>query len=134
MALPANPAQVLTDALAGDIDRLPERVLYSLLRTWDNPEHGGPLRIMVGAARTEPGIARVVREIFERDIVAAIAERLGGSDARPRAATFAAQLIGVIFTRYILAVEPITTMPADELVRRLSPALREALRPRPSSR
>lgn len=131
LALSASPAQVLADVLPGQLDGLAERVLHALITTWDDPEGGGPLRVMVRAAAHDSGIARLVREMVEREMVARIAERLGGADARQRAAVFATQLTGVIFTRYLLELDPIATMPSDELVRLLAPGLRAVLRPAP---
>lgn len=70
-----------------------------------------------------------MREMAEREIVGRLADRLGGADARQRAVMFAAQMTGLIFTRYLVELDPIATMPVDELVRRLAPGLRAVLRP-----
>jgi AcrR family transcriptional regulator len=130
LALAASPADVLSTVLPGDLEGLPERVLRALLATWDDPQRGNPLRVMLGAAARDAGVARLVREMAEREIIGRIAERLGGADATQRAAVFTAQLTGVIFGRYLIGVDPIATMPVDELVARLTPGLRAVLRPR----
>ena len=129
LTLEANPADVLTSALPGDLDRLPERVLRALVTTWDDPQRGGPLRSMVRLSAQDPGVARLMREMVEQGIIDKLAERLGGADARQRAAIFTVQITGVIFTRYLVELEPVASMGADELVRRLSPGLRAVLRP-----
>lgn len=127
MALSANPPEVLLDALAGDPDHLPERVLTALLHAWDDPEGGAALRAMVSAAMQEPELARLLREVLEHEIVDRLAEHLTGRSARARAAAFVTQLSGVVFTRYVLAVEPVASMKVDEIVRHLAPGLRAAL-------
>jgi AcrR family transcriptional regulator len=133
MALSANPPEVLLQALAGDPETLPERVLSALLHAWDDPEGGDALRAMVGAAIQEPDLARLLREVLEREIVDRLAEYLPGRSSRPRAAAFVTQLAGVVFARYVLAVEPVATMKVDELVRHLAPGLRASLHgPRPT--
>lgn len=129
LALSASPADVLAEVLPGDLSTLPERVLRGLVTTWDDPERGGPLRVMAAAAARDRSVARLVREMAEREVIGRIAERLGGADARQRAAVFSSQLTGIIFSRYLLGIEPIATMPVDELVRRLAPGLRAVLRP-----
>lgn len=129
LALSANPAHVLAAVLPGELEGLPERVLRALVTTWDDPELGGPLRVMVHAAGHDPEVARLVREMIEREIVGKIADRVGGADAHQRAAVFAAQLTGVIFTRYLIKLDPVAKMPPDELIRRLTPGLRAVLRP-----
>ena len=133
MALSANPPEVLLGALAGDPEHLPERVLSALLHAWDDPEGGDALRAMVNAAIQEPDLARLLREVLEHEIVDRIAEYLPGRSARLRAAAFVTQLAGVVFARYVLAVEPVATMKVDELVRHLAPGLRASLHgPRPA--
>lgn len=128
LTLAANPAQVLGGALAGDPSTLPERLLRALVTTWDDEDAGAPLRVMVRAAAAEPNVGRLVREFVQREMVDRIAERLSGRDARARAGVLAVQLSGVIFSRYVLVVDPVATMPVDELVRLLAPGLRATLR------
>ena len=130
LALSADPTDVLAAALPGDLDQLPERVLRALLETWDDPKRGGPLAVMVRTAAQDPGLARLVREMVEHGIVDRLAARLGGVGARQRAGVFGAQVAGVIFSRYVMELAPISTMSADELVRRLAPGLRATLRVR----
>ena len=128
LALSANPPEVLLGALPGDPASMPERVLRALLDTWDDPARGGPLRAMVGGAVRDPELAQLLKEVLEREIIDRIAEHIRGANARYRAAAFATQLAGVIFARYILALDPVATMTVDELIRHLSPGLRAALR------
>ena len=134
LALSANPPEVLLRALAGDPATLPERVLSALLHAWDDPERRAAARHGQAAVQ-DPDLARLLREVLEREIVDRVAEHLGGADARLRAAAFVTQLAGVVFARYVLRVEPVATMKVDELVRHLAPGLRAALiGPRPVRR
>lgn len=129
MALTANPAEILAAALPGDFAGLPERVLRALLRTWDDEETGAPLRAMLGGIGENPAMARVLREVVEREIIGAVASRLSGRDRGERAAVFGAALAGLIFGRYILRIGPLVSMSADDLVARMSPMLVTALQP-----
>jgi len=129
MALEANPALVLADALPGDLNTLPERILRALITTWDDPLRSLPMRVMIAGAVADPGVARLLREVIEAEMIARIADRLGGPDATARAAVAAVQAFGLIFDRYLLRVEPLASMPADELVARMAPAMRAALSP-----
>jgi AcrR family transcriptional regulator len=128
LAPPANPPEVLLGALAGDPETLPERILRVMVSTWDAPEHGRPLRVMLGAAIQDPALARLLKEMLEQEMLDRIADRLGGADARFRAAALMTHLGGVIVSRYVLEVEPIATMSVDELIRYLGPGLRAVLR------
>jgi AcrR family transcriptional regulator len=131
LALPANPPDLLRAALPGDLATLPERVLRTLLATWDDPDRGAQLRVTVAAAAQEPELRRLLSEVLEREVIGVLAERLGGADATARAAAFGTQIAGLVFARYVLALEPIASLPADELICRLAPGLRAVLRPQP---
>ncbi|WP_242905985.1 TetR/AcrR family transcriptional regulator [Actinomadura terrae] len=136
LGLMANPPDVLAAALPGDPATLPERVLRALLGAWDDPASGRQLHLMVTAAIQDPELIRLLRDVVGHEMVDRIAEHIGGADARGRAAAFATQLAGVIFTRYVLGVEPVASMTADELIARFAPGLRAALsrRTRPDGR
>lgn len=137
LGLAVNPPEVLAAALHGDPATLPERVLRAMLTAWDDPERAAPLLFMVRAAVQEPELARLVRGILEQEMITRVAEHVGGPGAGARAGAFGAQLAGVIFARYILAVEPVASMTADELIEHLAPGLRAVLyrrAPRPHVR
>lgn len=129
MALEANPALLLADALPGELNALPERILRALITTWDDPQRSAPMRVVISGAVADPGVARLLREVIETEMIARIAERIGGPDATARAALATVQAIGLIFERYLLRAEPLATMPSDELIARMAPAMRAALRP-----
>jgi AcrR family transcriptional regulator len=132
LALPANPPEVLRSALPGDPATLPERVLTALLRSWDDPQHGAPLRVMLTAAIQDAELSRLLKEVFEREMIAGLAEHIGGANAQYRAGAFWAQLAGLVFARYVLRIDPLASMTVDELTRHLAPGLRAALHgPRP---
>ncbi|MFT4085227.1 MAG: TetR family transcriptional regulator [Nocardioides sp.] len=127
MGLTANPPQVLAAVLEGPAATLPERLVRAVLGAWDDPERGLALRRLAEGAIRDPEVARLFREMAEKEMVGRIADHLGGRQARARAAAAAAQLAGLIFLRYLLRVEPFASASADELARQLTPALRMVL-------
>lgn len=134
LGLVANPPEILAAALPGDPATRSERVLRALLATWDDAGRGAELRLLVGAATQEPDLARLLAEVFEREMFARIAETLPGPHREQRAAAMGVQLAGVVFARYILRMEPVASMSVDELVRHLLPGLHAALHPAPGRR
>ncbi|MDL4821978.1 TetR/AcrR family transcriptional regulator [Actinomadura opuntiae] len=136
LGLLANPPDVLAAALPGDPATLPERALRAMLATWDDPERGRQLTFMLRAATQDDELTRLLRDVVGREMIDRIAEHVGGPDARRRAAAFSAQLAGVIFSRYIFALEPMASMTADEIVAALAPGMRAVLyrRARPAPR
>lgn len=135
LALTANPAELLARELAGPLNSLPERLVRRMINVWDDPATGGPLRALLAGVVREPDVARLFREAVEREIIARIAERIGGPDATKRAGVAVIQIVGLLMTRYVLRLEPIASMPASEVSARLAPTLRGALTgPRPATR
>jgi AcrR family transcriptional regulator len=127
MQLPVSPPQILATALTGPLTGLPERLIRTVVATWDDPVRGAALRALAEAAIRDPDVARLFREMAEREMIGRIADRLGGADAARRGAVAASQIAGLIFLRYVLQLEPIASMSADELVERIAPALGAAL-------
>lgn len=127
MSLPISPIELIDAAIEGDPDTIAERLLRALLAAWDDPRIGVPLRTSASTAIGETALSQLVAEMIEREIVARIAERLPGPEPYERAAIFVTQMSGVIFHRYLLRVEPIASMPVEEIVRRLVPSLQSAL-------
>ena len=127
MQLPANPPEILAGALHGPLPGLPERLVRAVLAAWDEPQRAQLLRTFAAAAVADPEVAQLFREMAEREMIARLAERIGGADAARRASLAASQVTGMIFLRYVLCVEPLASMPADELIGRMPPALRAAL-------
>ncbi|MHB9856693.1 TetR/AcrR family transcriptional regulator [Streptomyces sp. YIM S03343] len=128
LSLSVSPPDALQAAIAGDPATLPERVLRTLVAAWDDPVQGEQLRLMVNAAMHEPDVARLLRDVLQTEMVHQLADRIGGVDATARAAAFGAQLAGLILVRYVLAINPIASMPVDELVHFATPGLRAAMR------
>jgi len=87
MQLSANPADMLAQALAGQPNGLPERLIGNVVRVWDDPEGGASLRAFAEAAVREPEVSRLFREMAEREMIGRIAEHLGGADATSRCAS-----------------------------------------------
>jgi AcrR family transcriptional regulator len=127
MALSANPAEALVQALEGDWATLPERAIRTVLAFWGATDTGSPLRAMLSGATQDPALATLVKEVVEREMIEKVAARIGGVDAHKRAGAFCSHMGGLILTRFILRLEPVASMHPDEIVRLYTPALRTAL-------
>ena len=89
------------------------------LLVWDSPETGAPLRALAGNAASDPELNRLcVRSLAARS-VDQLAAHLATPDARQRAAAFATQVAGLIFSRYVFQFEPMASMHPDDIVTRL---------------
>ncbi|MER7754131.1 TetR family transcriptional regulator [Kitasatospora sp. NPDC097643] len=131
MALKVNPTEVLAASLEGDLATLPQRALRNLLAAWDNPENGPALLAMLRNLVQDDGHAALFKEVAEKEMIDRLAARIGGAQARRRAAVFVAQMGGLIVARYLVRAEPVASMSVDEIVRAFGPSLHQALQGAP---
>jgi hypothetical protein len=65
----------------------------------------------------------MVREFLVREVLSKLAALSGLPDAELRAELAAAQLVGLMMTRYALRLDPVAGASADELARRIGPVV-----------
>ncbi|MFD0260688.1 TetR family transcriptional regulator [Kitasatospora indigofera] len=117
----------LGPALAGDPEGLPDRLLRAVTDLWDDT---GFNRLAV----QNEDVMRVFREYLDQEVLARIAEYLGGPDATDRATAAVTVIGGLIFTRYLNPLPTLARLTSADVRRILAPTLHAALRPRPRSR
>jgi AcrR family transcriptional regulator len=128
MALGANPALLLAGELQGPLNSLPERLVRTVLRVWDDPATAPSLRAFLDAIVRDPHVARIFGEMMEQEMVPAIAARFGGgAEATRRASLVTSQLGGMILSRYVLRVEPLASLSHSEIARLMAPGMRAVL-------
>ena len=111
VGLPLNPAELLPTILAGDPTAIRERLAEVLLTILEQPELHERLTGVVRAAASEPEVARTLREFLTREVFAPAAAILDSDDAPFRLNLFGSQIVGLIMARYVVALEPIASMP-----------------------
>ncbi|MBO3745212.1 TetR family transcriptional regulator [Streptosporangiaceae bacterium NEAU-GS5] len=121
----------LDDALPGDRAGLADRLLLAVTDLWDTT---APTENRM--ALQDDDTMRAFRGYLETELLARIAEFLGGPDATDRATAAVGVIGGLIFTRYLNPIDAIAALPSAEVRRIFGPALRAALhtRARPSRR
>ena len=109
---------------------LAEALLRAALSLWDRPEYRtGLVRLFAGALASESAL-RVLREYLHSEVVTHLTDHIKGPDAGRRAGAAATIISGLFLTRHLLQLEPVASLPADEIIAQLAPALRTALHPR----
>jgi AcrR family transcriptional regulator len=126
LQLPVNPADAIDAVLAGPREDLGARFLRRLLTVWDEPTTGAPL---VSLLRSAPTREEVLREFIEGQLLVRLAGAIEAQDAELRAAAAMTQVLGLVFARYVLRVEPLASAGHDELVALLGPTLQGYLVP-----
>lgn len=127
MALGISPGQVIARLLEGDPEQMPQQIIRSVLTIWDDPELGGSLALLVTQAQRDPALLRTFREYVERELTARLAEHLGGTDATERAGAVLTVTLGLIFSRYVLGLNPTAAMDSERIVQLLAPSLAAVL-------
>ena len=68
-----------------------------------------------------------MQDFIERSMVDRLVRVLGVPDARLRVNLIMAYLMGIATTRYIVRLEPVASMPEDDLVRLVAPTIQNWL-------
>jgi AcrR family transcriptional regulator len=127
IALPIEPAVEIPALFAGDRDDLGLRVAQFFVATLEDPERRRRMLGLIRAAATEPSAAVMVRELIGREMIARVVTALGLDNADLRATLLGSQLVGLAMARYILALEPLASLPPDALAAAIAPNLERYL-------
>lgn len=127
LEIPVDPRQVVPMVFAEGVDGAGERLLRVFVSVWEDPEARLPLIALVRASLGEAGPVNLLREGVLRMVFAPLREILPGPDAEQRVQLVLSQLVGLVVTRYVLAVEPLASMPADEVVAWIAPTVQRYL-------
>jgi AcrR family transcriptional regulator len=121
--LPIDPMVVLGPVRETPVDQLGRTLPELLLPLWDSQSGTGLIAAMRSMLTgTEVPLARS----FFRDIVVAeLAHRIDEPDGTGvlRAEFAASQLMGIVVARYIVGLEPLASLPAEQIVDMVAPTL-----------
>ncbi|HEU0288644.1 MAG TPA: TetR family transcriptional regulator [Nocardioidaceae bacterium] len=127
MEVPFDPREVLGAVVDGPQDRIGERLVRAVLGQWDDPQRQRRLLTIVRTAIASEAASHLLRDGLLRMILDQIAAIPGIDDARRRGNLVASQLVGLLMTRYVVGIEPLASMPADEVVARIGPTVQRYL-------
>ncbi len=127
VGLPLNPAEVLPAILAGDRASIGERLAALLVDVLEQPELHQRFTGVVRAAASEPEVARMLREFLSRELFVPAAELLGSEDGPFRANLVGSQIVGLVMARYVIAIEPLASMPPEAVAAAVAPTLQRYL-------
>jgi hypothetical protein len=120
---PLRPDRVLRDVLAGSPDEIGERLVRVLVMTIDEPKARKRIIAILHAALGQEFAATMLRQFLAKEVLGRLAVAVGGADAPERASLAASQIVGLIVARYGVKVEPLASLPVDEVVARVGPVV-----------
>lgn len=118
-----DPA-VLVAALEGPADEVGTRMVRAYLDIWESPETAASMRTMLQSATSNSDAHDAFRTFMQDYVLAAVSGVLGGGEqARLRAMLAASSLVGTAMLRYVMAVPPLATLSAEQVLRLVAPTV-----------
>jgi AcrR family transcriptional regulator len=93
--------------------------------TWESSELGGPLRVLLSSALSNPEAADRMRNVFFQQVLPAVSAVR--ENAEVCAAFIASQVLGFALCRYVLAIAPMANLGRDEAIDWLGSGLQHHL-------
>jgi AcrR family transcriptional regulator len=126
MTLPPEFGAALAGLAEGGRETIGRRLAELVVRGMENPAARDVLVGRIRGAISNPDAAQLVREGVMRDIQRVVSS-LTDDQPEKRAALAGSQLIGMVFARYVVGVEPLASMSPTELVEALAPTFQHYL-------
>ncbi|MFC6932137.1 hypothetical protein ACFQHO_18535 [Actinomadura yumaensis] len=100
-------------------------MVRTFLEIWSDADRRAPILAMLRSAMTNERAAAMMREF----VSSALFARAGAAADVPlvNVQSAAGQLIGVMLLRYVIRVEPIASVPEEELVTLIGPSIQRYL-------
>lgn len=120
-----DPLDLIDRLVAGGPDHLGVRILMSATGVWESRMG----RAWVEAVSRTPGLVAVMVGYLNDPITEAGKRLLGFSEAeaRLRVGVMESLMVGLVTTRYVVRLEPIASLPREELARVYAPMLQHAI-------
>ncbi|MFC7495865.1 MULTISPECIES: TetR family transcriptional regulator [unclassified Nocardioides] len=125
--LPAPPELVVTRLLDGPRRSAGERLARFVVETLESEDGRQRMLAVVRAASSEPEAARLLRDRISVDLLEPVAAGIGGDHAAYRASLVMLHVVGLAMARYVVAVEPLASLPPEAVVAELAPRLQTCL-------
>lgn len=126
--LPVRPDRIIRSALGVPDDRLGESLVHTVLGAWEQTSVKSIGVTVLRSAVSDSAAGRLIRQFLLRELKGALAGRIADSgvdraEADLRATLVLTQMAGALMFRHVLELEPLTSMPVDDLTARLAPAV-----------
>lgn len=125
--LPFDPRTVLPPVLQGPTEGTGERLVRAVLATWDDPALRPGLLSVIRSALAGEDTAHLLRDGFLRLVMEEIAALPNIDEPQRRGALVASQIVGLLVARYVVELDPIASLPADDLGRTVGATLQRYL-------
>ena len=104
-----------------------EAIVRNVIWTWRHPQIREVLESIILTASHEPRTREKLRAFLTASLLPAVAERIEGEERMLRASLIGTQVLGLIMLRYVWGIEPIASLPDDDLVALVGPTIQRYL-------
>ena len=124
-------AAVTMDLQVPDLGSVPasrrgELLVRHFISRWEDPARGDELSALMRTAVTSETVAEQLQEVYTQLVTKPIAD-LGDERAAERGTFIAAQMLGVALCRYVLRLQPLASMPTEDVVAAVGPSVQRYL-------
>jgi AcrR family transcriptional regulator len=127
LEIPVDPRRLVPAVFEAGVPGAGERLLRLFLSVWDDPHTRLPLLALLRASLSEEGPESLLQQGILRMVLTPLRAALPSAEADRRVQLVLSQMVGLVVTRYLLALEPLASMPAEEVVAAVAPTLQRYL-------
>jgi AcrR family transcriptional regulator len=127
LQLPFEPSE-LEAVLEGDTSKLGRRIATFYLKRIFR-DGAQTVQSLLRSAVSHPAAAAILKATIETNVVKVLERRFPGPETALRGELVASHMMGLFFARRILGVAPIASIPDEELIELVAPALQHYLEP-----
>jgi AcrR family transcriptional regulator len=125
--LPVDPEIVLRQVDAVPLDRLGETIVAAVVGLWDSPAGTGAVALVRSLVAS--GDTSLARDFLLSVVLERVRQRIATDtdDGRLRVALAASQMAGLVISRKILALQPVSGLPLPQIVAAVGPTVQRYL-------
>lgn len=122
LSIPFDPTVELPKIVAEGLEHAGANLIRMFVGIWDSPL-GGAGAALIRSAMSNEWTTRLLREFITTQIMRKVVTelKLDPAEAPLRASLVASQLAGLAMMRYIVKLEPLASLPVEDLVKAMGP-------------
>lgn len=124
---PVDPRRILPAVFEDGVSGAGERLLHVFLSVWDDPHARLPLIALVRSSLVQETPESLLQQGLLRMVLEPLRAALPTDEADRRVQLVISQMAGLVLTRYLLALEPLASMPPREVVAWVAPNIQRYL-------
>ena len=127
LEIPVDPRVLVPTVFDEGVDGAGERLVRLLLSVWDDPATRLPLIALLRSSLVQGTPETLLQQGILRMVLQPMRDALPAEEADRRVQLVISQMVGLVVTRYLLALEPLASMPAEHVVAWVAPTLQRYL-------